>query len=196
MADDATAQLLVRWQQGDAQAAEALFRRFAERLIALARQRLSARLGRRIDAEDVVQSVYRSFFAGAQDGRYDPQRGGDLWRLLVGLTLHKLHRQVRRHRAAKRAYDREVPLDPDPALPTELLARAPAPVEGVTLAELLDHSMRKLQPLERRMLEMRLQGYNLEEIAAATQRSQRTVSRVLNEVKDELRQAHEADGAS
>jgi DNA-directed RNA polymerase specialized sigma24 family protein len=50
--------------------------------------------------------------------------------------------------------------------------------------------MSKLEPLERRMLEMRLQGYNLEEIAAATQRTERTVRRALTEVKQLLGQSY------
>ena len=70
MSDHASAELLARVQAGDELAAEELFRRFAERLIAVAGARLSARMARRIDAEDVVQSAYRSFFCKARDGRY------------------------------------------------------------------------------------------------------------------------------
>ena len=75
--------LVHRWRGGDQKAAEELFRRYANRLIGLARSRLSRKLARRVDPEDVVQSVYRSFFHDVRDGRYDLQRGGDLWRLLV-----------------------------------------------------------------------------------------------------------------
>ena len=35
-----------------------------------------------------MQSAYRSFFVGVREGRYALERGGDLWRLLVALTLH------------------------------------------------------------------------------------------------------------
>jgi len=37
---------------------------------------------------------------GGKDGRCEVQRGGDLWQLLVTITLHKLHDQVKRHRRA------------------------------------------------------------------------------------------------
>ncbi len=60
MADDESIELLSRIRQGDEQAATDLFERYVERLIRLAQSRLSAKLQRRIDAEDVVQSVYRS----------------------------------------------------------------------------------------------------------------------------------------
>ncbi len=60
--DPLSAQLLIRWREGDQAAADALFRRYAERLIGLVRLRLSEKLARRVDPEDIVQSVYRSFF--------------------------------------------------------------------------------------------------------------------------------------
>jgi ECF sigma factor len=45
--DDATINLMARWRAGDQRAAEKLFRRYADRLIALARSRLSAKLSQR-----------------------------------------------------------------------------------------------------------------------------------------------------
>src|SRR5262245_47724755 len=142
MTDDPTAQLLARWRAGDQQAAHDLFRRHVDQLIALARSRLSVRLAQRVDGEDVVQSAYRSFFVGVREGRYAVEQGGDLWRLLVGLTLHKLHRQIRRNRADKRALEREVHLELDRDtdagnLSPEFFAREPTPIQGVALAELV-----------------------------------------------------------
>jgi RNA polymerase sigma-70 factor (ECF subfamily) len=197
MSDDATIKLVARWRAGDQQAADELFRRYADQLIALARSRLSARLAHRLDAEDVVQSAYRSFFSGAREGRFEVQRGGDIWRLLVGITLNKLHLQVRRNQAGKRAIDRERTMQGDmdtDGFPTHLLDRAPSPIEAVALAEEVEQIMRGLDPLERRLLELRLQGYNLDEIAAETQYSYRTVRRVLKRVKEHVEQRHPDSG--
>src|SRR6202022_1988105 len=108
MDNERSGNLVARWRAGDQQAAAELFQRYADRLIALARSRLSARLARTVDPEDVVHSAYRSFFADPRAGRYDLERGGDLWRLLVAITLHKLYHQVDRSKAAKRNVDREV----------------------------------------------------------------------------------------
>jgi RNA polymerase sigma-70 factor, ECF subfamily len=66
------ADLLARWRSGDQQAAAELFRCYAGRLAALARSHLSRKIGQRLDAEDVVQSVYRSFFADARENTGDP----------------------------------------------------------------------------------------------------------------------------
>ena len=67
-----------------------------------------------------------------------------------------------------------------------MLTREPSPVEAIALAEELEQVMRRLEPLHRRMLELALQGYGVEEIASDTQRSERTVRRVLERVKEEL----------
>jgi RNA polymerase sigma-70 factor (ECF subfamily) len=190
MADEVS--LVARWRAGDQQAAAELFRRYANRLIALARSRLPAKLVHRVDPEDVVQSVYRSFYAGAREDRYDLQRGGDLWRLLVTITLHKVYYQVRRNAAGKRAVDLEQSFGSEDSLlgiQPRMLAREPSPVEALALAESLTQVMGQLQPLHRRMLELRLLGNDVEAIAAATDRTQRTVRRVLDEVKQRLEEA-------
>ena len=187
MSDDDSANLVVQWCAGNEQAAAELFQRYANQLIELARTRLSARLNRRLDPEDVVLSAYRSFFAGCRRGQFEIERGGDLWRLLVAMTLRKLYRQVKRNLRQKRSVRKERPAaNPFSGMEPRMLAREPSPVESVALADELEQVMAPLEPLQRRMLELRLQGYNLLEIAAATQRTERTVRRVLEMIKERL----------
>jgi RNA polymerase sigma-70 factor (ECF subfamily) len=198
MTDELSAELLARWQAGDQQAAEELFARYSERLIALVRQRLSAKLARRVDAEDIVLSAYRSFFVGAREGRFSVQRGGDLWRVLAGITVNKLQGQVERHTAGKRALEREGQLDDSSAvggLSVYVLASEPPPEAAAILADEVEQLMRHLGPLERQMLELRLQGWTFEEIATQTQRSERTVRRFLGRVKESLEQRASAGKA-
>ncbi len=188
--DVQSADLVARWRDGDEAAAGELFHRYAERLIALARSRLSERLARHVDPEDVVQSAYRSFFTGARAGRYVLARDGDLWRLLVAITLHKLQHQVERHTAGKRNPARACPAGPRDnllGLEAEVPDREPTPAEAAALADTLEQLFRGLEPVERRMVELRLQGWRLEEIAAQLQRSERTVRRLLERVKERLR---------
>ena len=47
-------ELLARWKRGDETAATELFDRYVNRLISLARSRLSERMQRRVEPEDVV----------------------------------------------------------------------------------------------------------------------------------------------
>ena len=193
MADPESAALVARWRAGDQQAAAELVQRFTQRLLALARAQLSGQLATRVDPEDVVQSAYRSFFAGARVDRYVLERSGDLWRLLAAITLHKLHHQVARHTAGKRAVAREEALQGDATLlglRAELVAREPSPAEVAGLVDELQYLMRDLNPLHRQMVEMRLQGYPVQEIAEATSRSERLVRRVLGEIKDRWKQRY------
>ena len=187
--DHPSADLLMRWRDGDQDAAGEIFGRYAERLLALARSRLSIHLARYLDPEDVVQSAYRSFFVGARDGKYVLQRSGDLWRLLVGITVHKLQHQVERRSAKKRAVGREKDLRQDgEAFDAAALAREPTPDEAAALADTIAHLLEPLEPLQRRMVALRLDGYRLEEIATEVARSERTVRRVLEQFKDDLMQ--------
>ena len=189
-ADERSGDLLARWRNGDQQAADALFQRYADRLIALARSRLSAQMSRRVDPEDVVQSAYRSFFADVREGRYQVERGGDLWHLLVAITLNKVERQVERHTSQKRAVHREQQLGSDDsqlAFERVLAAREPSPVAALVLADQVEQLMRPLDLSQRRMLELRLQGHNLVEIAAACRCSEATVRRLLDRIKEQLK---------
>src|SRR5205814_1905623 len=76
MPPDSSAELVARIRAGDEQAEDALFQRFTERLIAKAAARLSPKLARRVDPEDVVQSALATFFRKARDGRIVLRRSG------------------------------------------------------------------------------------------------------------------------
>jgi len=181
MAEEPSVHLVARWRNGDQDAAFELFRRYADRLVALARSRLSSKFVARLDAEDLVQSVYRCFFAGARIDRYDLQRGGDLWRLLVAITLNKLHSQINWHTRDKRSIHVEIP-----DTGWEVLGRDPSPVEALAISEELEQVLGKLEPHERPILELRLQGRDYAEIATDVGCSERSVMRVLKRVKEQL----------
>jgi RNA polymerase sigma-70 factor (ECF subfamily) len=190
--DDALVNLLAKWRTGDARAADELFRRYANRLIAMARSRLSPKLARRLDPEDVVQSAYRSFFARARDGQFDIQRGEDVWKLLVAIVLHKLRNQAKHHTADKRNIATEQPFGGEDSLlgmQAEVVAQAPTPMTALALVDELEHVMRDLEPAGRRILELRLQGHTQYEISTQTGRSVASVCRTLAWVKEQLEQA-------
>jgi hypothetical protein len=51
------------------------------------RHRLDPRVLRRAGEDDVLQSLFASFFAASQDPSGPPQSRADLWRLLVRFAL-------------------------------------------------------------------------------------------------------------
>jgi RNA polymerase sigma-70 factor (ECF subfamily) len=190
MADDPSFDdLMARLRTGDDEAAARVFRRFAGRLIALARGRLGSRVRQKVDPEDVAQSVFRSFFARQANGQFALEDWDGLWGLLTLLTLRKCHRQYERFTAGCRDMRREVSA-PSPAdgsgVVWEAIAREPTPADAAVLTELVDALMRPLEERERQILELRLQGYAVPEIGATVGRTERTVHRVLERVRKRL----------
>ena len=191
MVTDESIELLDRVRQGDEQAATDLFDRYVERLIGLAQRRLSGKLRRRIDAEDVVQSVYRSFFSNAQDGRYALHQSGDLWRLLAAVTINKVRNQARHGKAAKRSVEAEqsaIGGDSMMGISPEAVCRDPSPAELGALLEEIEAEMSDLSRLKREIVELRLQGRSNEEIAQQACCTERTVQRTLRQLKERLEQ--------
>lgn len=191
MSDQTSLNLLARWRDGDERAATEIYERYVGRLMVLARDKLSAGVQRRVSAEDVVQSVCRSFFRVSTQGRYVCERSGDLWNLLSKITLNKVRQQIKFHSAQKRTYLRESEIaDIDDADSTnwhpQALAREPTPAEAAGLLEELEFVLSGLEPVHREILERRLQGAEIEEIATETSRSERTVRRVLEIARTKL----------
>lgn len=170
---------------GDAAAADATFSRYVERLTRLARTRLSHKLASRLDPDDVVASAWRSFFVRAGAGHFALRRSGDLWRLLAAMTLHKLYRQVRHHSAERRSVDKEQSIDAlaDLAGPFD---REPTADEALALSDEVESLMMQIDPFHRRVLELRLQGEPISEIAGATGRAERSVRRALQAIRELL----------
>ena len=57
-------------QGGNQAAAQQLWERYFQRLVRLAKQKLSHRLRRHVDEEDVALSAFKSFFRGIETGCY------------------------------------------------------------------------------------------------------------------------------
>ena len=183
MSDPKSHELLDQFLAGKGEAAAAIFDRYVERLLALARTRIGSKLRRRIDPEDVVQSAYRSFFLHAQDGEFQLDRSGDLWRLLASITLNKLYGQIEKQTAAKRSINREVAED---AALAGLAAREPTIADVIAVAEQLTLILDGLTADERFVLMATLQRQRPGEIAETIGKSERTVRRLVAQAKREF----------
>jgi RNA polymerase sigma-70 factor (ECF subfamily) len=185
--------LMARLDAGDADAAGEVFRRFAGRLVGLARCKLGGRLRAKVDPEDVLQSVYKSFFRRHAGGELELTSWDGLWGLLTVITVRKCSRWAERFRTGRRDLDREVTAAADgPDAGWDALAREPTPVEAALLAETVERLLAGLDAKERAIVTLALQGADPAEIGAAVGRTRRTVNRVLRRVRQDLeRLAHE-----
>jgi RNA polymerase sigma-70 factor (ECF subfamily) len=176
--------LLVRLRQGCQDAATQLYARYARRLRDLARAQCSAELARQVEVEDIVQSVFGSFFRGASQGQYDLPDGEELWRLFLVIALNKIRFKARYHRAARRDQRRTVGGDA-----YELSLQAVADEDGAaeTLLEvaMLD-ALDQLPEGHRQAIQLRIEGHGVGEIAARLGRSLRSTERILQEARQRL----------
>ncbi len=177
--------LVRRFRHGEDDAATQLYIRYAARLEQLARREMSAKLAARFDPEDVVQSVFRTFFRRASTGTYQVPPGDQLWQLLLVIATNKVRHLGRFHRQGKRDVARTVA---SPVSPGEEIGSGNSPDHApLKILELvIDEATADLPAFQKQMIQLRIQGHTAEEIAAKTQRCARTVERVLKRFRDTM----------
>jgi RNA polymerase sigma-70 factor (ECF subfamily) len=172
--------LLRRIKGGEEDAATALYLRYAQRLQALARSKTSSALASRVDPEDVVQSVFRTFFRRASEGHYDVPEGDELWKLLLVIALNKIRGLAEFHRAAKRDVAATVEFD------ATQQGHADSEEALRILQMIIQEVVGDLPPAQQEVVRLRIEGYGVAEIAEQTQRAKRTVERTLQSFRARL----------
>jgi RNA polymerase sigma-70 factor (ECF subfamily) len=175
--------LLARFQRGHNDAATALYLRYAKRIHSLVKSQRGADLSARLDPEDVVQSVFRTFFRRAATGHYSVPAGDELWKLFLVIALHKTRDASSRHRAAKRDVRQTRPIAPGESTIADKQNDEALSVLQLTIDELLG----RLPKTQRQIVELRIAGFEVTEIAEKTGRARRSIERILQEFRDRLR---------
>ena len=168
-------------KDGEAEAAQQLWERYATQLVELARQQLRDAPKGMADEEDVAQSVFWTLCRGAQNGRFQQLRKRDeLWWLLLTITKHKAVDQIRQLETVRYEKDSgsEVfSLD-------QLVGDQPTPDFLVTLEEQNQRLLRQLRDdTLRRIALSRLAGYSVREIATDLSIGVRSVERKLQLIR-------------
>ncbi len=177
--------LLGLLQHGQQDAATELYRRYADRLLLLAGKRSSDRLATRVDAEDIVQSVFRTFFRRASAGHYALPDGEELWKLFLVISLNKIRKKADFHTAIKRDVGR-----------TQAIGQHQIASQGgsddilrLTIEELICALPKEHQAV----ISDRIQGYEVAEMAERHQLSKRTIERILQSFRRRLKEQLEVD---
>lgn len=157
---------------------------FMDRMIRLAQSKLPARLNRRVDAEDIVQSVFMSFFHRNKTQKFDIGSSNDLWRLLAAMTYRKTMTAIEFHSRQRRDYARESENTKKSShLPLKIKSDDPTASAIAVMVELLDQILEQLPNEHQRILQLRLEDYSIDEIADKAQVSTRTVNRALKSAR-------------
>jgi len=194
MADDDVTQWLESLKEGDEAAAQAIWERYFDDLVRVARRKLEGLPRRAADEEDVALSAMHSFYRGLAAGRF-PQltdRQG-LWRLLVTITAHKALTQVRRHRAQKRGagnvrgesvFVQATSSSGHPGM-DQAPGKQPTPALAALLTEQCERLLTCLEDASlQQVAQLKLAGYSNEQIARELDCVPRTVERKLRRIRE------------
>jgi len=169
-------------------------------LLAVARRWIPRELSGRLDAADVVQSVFLSLWLSRNEAvRSLPTE--QLMKVLCYRTrLHAANRVTREYAQGRTPSRESAPDDAGPA--AEGAAWQPEdyrelnPAEAAALNELWEWLTARLAPLDERILELRLEGLDRFAIAEQVNVAPRTVNRRLQKVEQLLTTALAPGGAS
>jgi RNA polymerase sigma-70 factor (ECF subfamily) len=153
--------LVARARSGDERALAELAGQYESEIRVAARVLLGPLLRPHLDSMDLVQSIHRSLLIGLRTNKFDFSCPEQL--LALALTMarrkaaHHVRRQVRRRQLTAEALT-------SGQWPTGEMT-APDPAQAVQHDDELHHIMGRLDRTERRVIELRLQGYSTAEAA-------------------------------
>jgi len=173
-------QLVARLRDGDESAASDLYRRYSGRLLGLADRQMSAGIRRTHEPDDIVQSAFRSLFRGVSAGSYDAPEGNSLWSLLAVIAIHKVRRKASRDRSVKATSF----IQPDGESSSS--QQVPDAISEQQFESSMNEAIEFLQPQEKEIVGLRVQGFTVEEISNRVGRSCRTVERTLQRIREKL----------
>ncbi|MBB3204872.1 RNA polymerase sigma factor (sigma-70 family) [Rhodopirellula rubra] len=178
---------------GDSVAANRIWQHYFDRLVRLVRGRLRGQNRAISDEEDIVLSVFDSFYAAAENGRFpDLSDRDDLWKLLLRMAARKVvdkHRHDRRQRRGGNVRLHSLDDGGDDRAFMEAIGDEPS----VEMVLMMEESVEQLfshlgvGPLQD-LAVAKLEGYTNAEIAKRLGCSERTIERRLNLIREKCQQ--------
>jgi RNA polymerase sigma factor (sigma-70 family) len=180
-------------KHGDSTAANRIWKLYFDRLVRAVRQRLYGQNRAVSDEEDIVLSVFESFYAAAEKGRFpDLSDRDDLWRLLLTMSARKVidkRRRDQRQRRGGKVAVHSLDGGADESVIIEAIGNEPSPEMVLMMQESVEQlffhlGVGQLQDLAGAKLE----GYSNAEIAERFECSERTIERRLHLIREKLQQ--------
>jgi len=182
MNSEPVSSLLAKLCDGDAEAAEVVFRAYEPYLRKVVRRQLPARLRSKFDSLDVVQSIWADVLQGFREAGWRFADAAHLQAFLVKATRNRFIDRYRRNHAA---LDHERPLtliDPETLPPSA----QPRPSEVIGADDLWEQMLALCPPAHHDVLRLKRQGLRLAEIADRTGLHEGSIRRILRTLAREL----------
>lgn len=187
------ATLLARARGGDRAALEELARTYEPKLRLVARVLLGPALRPYLDSVDLVQSVHKSLLVGLRDQKFAFDTSDDLLALALTMVRRKVARQWRRLQRQQRLCGESGEPADLAYLLTALSRPQDDPAQAAQFNDSIAQLCRNLNDAERRLLELRLEGYTPAECAAALNLSAVAFRVRLTRLRQRLRAAKVLD---
>lgn len=196
--------LLHRLSSGDDEAAGAIWSRYVEQLLPLAKRKLRGLKTAAADEEDVLISVFDKFFRAARSDRFTRlENRDDLWQILLMMTERRVADQYRKSHAQKRGSGRVVSVERitgDDSMQIdqlqELADSAPTPEFAAAFADQIDVAFRQLPEGVREVAVLRMEGHSVKDIAEEVGISVSSVERKLRLIRTEWQNFSSESGGS
>jgi RNA polymerase sigma factor (sigma-70 family) len=192
--ENAVSHWIEQVKAGDSAAANQLWQHYFDRLVRAVRGRLQGQNRAVSDEEDVVLSVFDSFYAAAEKGRFpDLADRDDLWHLLLRLAARKVVDKRRRDLRQKRGGGQQIrsldatECDREPVI--EAIGAEPSPEMVLMTKETVEQLFSHLGVGQLRDLAgAKLEGYSNAEMAKRFGCSVRTIERRLHLIREKCQQ--------
>lgn len=178
---------------GDSAAASRIWHHYFDRLVRSVRARVSGQNRAVSDEEDIVVSVFNSFYQAAEDGRFpDLSDRDDLWRLLLRMAARKIvdkRRHDLRQRRGGQIMLHSLDHAQDDGKIMEVIGDEPSPEMVLMMQESVEKFFSHLGVGQLRDLAgAKLEGYSNAELAERFGCSERTIERRLHLIREKLQQ--------
>lgn len=154
---------------GDEAAMRQLVSEYERDVHTVARIRLGAALRPYVDSVDLVQSVHRSLLIGLRDGKFDISTPQNLIALALTIVRRKVARQWRKVQRQQRLSGVNSPSGDLPDVLVGLIGTESDPAEIASLRDQTQRLWSEMDVAERRIMELRMEGFNTAEVARQLQ---------------------------
>lgn len=178
---------------GDSAAADQIWQHYFDKLVRRVRARLYGQNRAVSDEEDIVLSVFDSFYNAAEKGRFpDLSDRDDLWRLLLRMAARKVVDKRRHDQRQRRGGSTDVlslNQSDDESGVIEAIGNEPSPEMVLMMQESVDEIFSHLGVGQLTELAgAKLEGYSNAEIAERFGCSERTIERRLHLIREKCQQ--------